>query len=185
MHPLANALGFQLGWWAIVLSVSRGWDLLAVLLAGLLTIGHLRWSQTPRADLQLGVAVVCLGIGVDSLLQYLSIIHFRGWSFWHLSPPWLWALWWLFSLTLHSSLGFLQRLSWPWRALIGGVPAAASYLGGAALGAAAMDVSIRTLVALALAWMVALPVAVWMATLSHGTRTPSKPLNAESQCPDM
>lgn len=183
MHPIANALGFQLGWWVTILSVPLGWDRPAMLFAGLLTFIHLRGARVPRADLQLGLAVMCLGIGVDSLLQCLSFIQFRGWSFWNLSPPWLWSLWWLFSLTLNSSLGFLQRLSWPWVGLIGGLAGPASYLGGAALGAADLDTSRGSILALALAWMVALPITVRMATTFPRTVAPSKPSDAEHPHP--
>jgi hypothetical protein len=175
MHPIANALGFQLGWWTTIVLVSSGWDLLSVLPGVLLALCHLRWSQTTRADLQLALAVVTLGIGVDSLLQFMSLIHFSGWSCWHLSPPWMWSLWLQFSLTLNSSLGFLQHVSRPWVVLIGGLAGPASYLGGAALGAAYMERSFATLLSVAVTWMVALPVTVGMATSTHRSGLPDQP----------
>jgi hypothetical protein len=163
MHVIVNALGFQAGWWACVLGVVHGYETAALVFCGLLVLAHLSWVAHARQEIQLAGMALLLGIALDTLLQFFAVIHFEGRAWGTLSPFWLWMLWILFALTLNSSLAFLKRLSLLVAAAAGLVFGPLSYLAGAALGAASLHRSFFELSILALAWMLALPVLVWMA----------------------
>ncbi|MEN9329911.1 MAG: hypothetical protein RLZZ484_1099 [Pseudomonadota bacterium] len=163
MYAIVNALGFQAGWWACVLGVVHGYETAALLFCGLLVLAHLAWVGHARQEIQLAAVALLLGIAVDTLLQSFAVIHFEGRAWGWLSPFWLWMLWVLFALTLNSSMAFLKRLPLLISAAAGLVFGPLSYLAGAALGAASLHRSLFELSTLALAWMLALPVLVWMA----------------------
>lgn len=160
MSKLINALGFQVGWWACVAGVGHGLEIESIVLCTVLAGLHLGASPAPRQECTLALLAVLVGIGVDSLLQHLSIIAFDGWALGALSPFWLWALWGMFALTLNSSLAFLKRQSLILSAILGLAFGPLTYCAGAQLGAAALDPTPTHLLALALAWMLTLPLLV-------------------------
>ena len=172
MYPLwINVVGFQAGWWACILGAAGELEIPSIAFAFGLAITHLRWSATPRADLQLAAIGLLIGVVVDTLLQYFSAITFYGWALGPLSPFWLWALWVLFSLTLNASLAFLKNLHWGVSALAGFVFGPLTYHAGAQLGAASMQTWLTSMLCIALAWMVVLPLMVYLAQNKfHTTR---------------
>lgn len=171
MHVIVNALGFQAGWWACVLGVVHGYETAALLFCGLLVFAHLAWVGHARQEIPLAAVALLLGIAVDTLLQSFAVIHFEGRAWGALSPFWLWMLWVLFALTLNSSMAFLKRLPLLISAAAGLVFGPLSYLAGAALGAASLHRAFFELSALALAWMMALTILVWMAQrISNDTK---------------
>lgn len=164
MGKLINAIGFQIGWWACIAGVRLGLEIETIVLC-LCWIAVQLWLSTSRSqDIQLGAAALLVGICADSLLQYFSVIDFYGWSLGLLSPFWLWLLWIMFALTLNSSLDFLKK--WPLIpvSLLGLFLGPLTYVAGAKLGAAQLDVSPRSLLSLAGVWMIALPLLVFIAT---------------------
>ena len=160
MNKLINAVGFQAGWWACVAGVGLGLEIESIVFCAVLAGLHLYASPAPRQECLLAVLTVIVGIGVDSLLQHLSIIQFDGKALDPLSPFWLWALWGIFALTLNSSLAFLQRQSLILSAILGLAFGPLTYCAGAQLGAATLDATLPHLLALALAWMLTLPLLV-------------------------
>ncbi len=172
MYPLwINVVGFQAGWWACILGAAGALEIPSIAFAFGLAITHLRCSATPRADLQLAAVGLLIGIAVDTLLQYFSAITFYGWALGPLSPFWLWALWVLFSLTLNASLAFLKNLHWGVSALAGLVFGPLTYHAGVQLGAASMQTWTTSMLCIALAWMVVLPLMVYLAQNKfHTTR---------------
>ena len=163
MPLLLNAAGFQLAWWALVIGVPSGMELGALVMGLALGAAHLHWSPRPRDEIRLAAMAWLVGLVVDTSLQAAGVIEFHGWSLGPLSPVWLWMLWALFGFTLDSSMAFLQRHHWALSAAAGGVFGPLSYLGGAKLGAASFSASTAHFAALALAWMLALPVLVGLA----------------------
>ena len=163
MKRLINALGFQTGWWACIVGVGHGLEWHAMGLCAVLVWLHLYDSRHRREDIMLAAVALALGLVIDSLLQYFSVIHFYGWALWALSPFWLWMLWVLFAMTLNASLDFLQTLPLWVSAIVGGVAGPLTYLAGASFGAAAMDPTLTHVSLLALAWGMALPLLVVLA----------------------
>jgi Protein of unknown function (DUF2878) len=163
MRLLFNALGFQTAWWACIAGVGHDLEIPALLYGGVLAGLHLCWVPRPWQEIQLACFALVLGLVLDSALQALSVIEFYGWALGPLSPFWLWMLWFLFALTLNSSLGFLQRQPLWLSALAGFVFGPVTYYAGAKLGAASFDASLVHVLALAVAWMLAMPVLVILA----------------------
>ena len=163
MHPILNAVGFQVAWWACVMGAAWDREITALVFCTVLAELHLLSSKSTESDIQLGLISVGTGIVLDSLLQYFSIITFHGWSLSPLSPYWMWMVWWMFALTLNSSLAFLKRYHWAWSALAGGAFGPLSYLAGARLGAADMTSSPANLAILAVIWALVLPALVALA----------------------
>ena len=160
MNRILNALGFQAGWWACVASVRLDRQAEALVFCGVLVALHLRHCVAPRQEAKLAALALVIGIAVDSALQYFSVIRFLGLSMGGLSPLWLWMLWVIFAMTINSSMGFLQDLSWKVSAAMGLVFGPISYLAGAQLGAAQFDYSASHILALAAVWALVLPVLV-------------------------
>lgn len=177
MHPILNALGFQAGWWACVLGVSRGWERPALLLAAALALVHLRLAAQPRKEAQLALIALVLGVVVDTLLQTWGVIHFEGLAWAPLSPYWLWMLWILFALTLNASLAFLRSLPLAVSAVAGGIFGPLTYHAGAALGAASLTSTPSNTIQLVLAWALAMPCLILMA---RKTLTPPEERSDES-----
>lgn len=172
MYPLwINVVGFQAGWWACVGSAGGAFEIPSLVFALALVIAHLWWSSSPAAELQLAAVGLLMGIVVDSLLQYFSVISFYGWALGPLCPFWLWALWVMFSLTLNTSLAFLKAMPWWVSALAGCIFGPLSYYAGVQFGAASLHENVSSLFCLALTWMVVLPLMVFCAhKLFHTTR---------------
>jgi hypothetical protein len=164
MYRFINALGFQTAWWACIAGVGRGWELPALAYCAALVGAHLLYIQHRRQEIQLAVVALAIGVVVDTALQYVSVIHFYGWALWELSPFWLWALWVLFAMTLNASLSFLKTQPLWLSAAAGLLFGPLTYYAGAKLGAASFDPSVTHVSALALAWMLALPAMVVVAT---------------------
>lgn len=160
MHKLINALGFQLGWWACIAGVGYGLEIQAMAFCAILVCTHLSFSKSPWQEIRLAGIALLLGIGIDSLLQYLSVIDFYGWVLGPLSPFWLWMLWVLFALTLNGSLVFLKKQPHLTSAILGMVFGPLTYVAGARLGAASLEVTSVHIFALASAWMLAMPMLV-------------------------
>lgn len=164
MSLVINALGFQLAWWALVASVATGHEVAALALGALLGAAHLRYGcPRPKREMGLAAAAFLVGLCVDSLLQAAGVITFHGASLGPWSPVWLWMLWALFGLTLDASMAFLQRRHGSLSAVLGGIFGPLSYLAGAKLGAATLEPTPLNLLALALAWAIALPLLVGLA----------------------
>jgi len=150
---LANAVLFQLGWFACVLGAQRPW-LLPIALACLLA--HFRWIARGRGEAWLVAGATLGGSALDSLLLHLGLFDFAGDS--PLLPPWLALLWALFATTLNHCLAWTAR---PWwlGSLLGAVGGPLSYLGGAQLAGVGLPLGLWiTLPLLALIWAGLLPV---------------------------
>ena len=160
MHRLINAIGFQIGWFLCIVSVPNNLELPALLICAVLVGIHFLYSGSRVQDFK--ISLICLGLGIvlDSIVQYFSIIDFYGWALGPLSPFWLWMIWVMFGLTLNSSLSFLQNQHWLVSALAGLLFGPLSYLAGSKLGAASLPDKLISLGTLALIWMITLPLLV-------------------------
>ena len=164
MYRLINAIGFQTAWWACIAGVGHGLEVPALAYCTALAGAHLVYIDKRWQELQLAAAALAIGVAVDSALQYVSVIDFYGWALWGVSPFWLWALWVLFAMTLNASLSFLKDQPLWLSGAAGLLFGPLTYYAGAKLGAASFDASVTHVLALALAWMLALPAMVMVAT---------------------
>ena len=163
MYLFINAIGFQAAWWACVAGVAHGFEIPALIFGACLAFAHLAYTEHKLKDLRLAAVSLVMGIVLDSLLQYFSVMQFHGLSILGLSPFWLWMLWGLFALTINTSLAFLKTKPLVLSALAGFVLGPLTYYAGAALAAASWEGASFPFLTLALAWMVALPSLIFLA----------------------
>ncbi len=164
MYRLVNAIGFQTAWWACIAGVGHGLEVPALAYCTVLAAAHLLYIDKRKQELQLAAVALFIGIVVDTALQSISVIDFYGWALWGMSPFWLWALWVLFAMTLNASLAFLKDQPLWLSGAAGLLFGPLTYYAGTQLGAASFDASVTHVLALALAWMLALPAMVMVAT---------------------
>lgn len=163
MNALANAVVFQLAWFAAVIGAGRGlaWPgVAAVAVFALLQLGTR--PDTRSADLRLMVFAALAGFALDSAFAASGLLRYAApWPSDALAPAWIVALWVNLALCLNHSLRWLQR--WPWLAcVLGAVSAPLSFL-GAARGFDAVAFAApawRTLAIVAACWAVVMPLLV-------------------------
>ncbi|MES2821059.1 MAG: DUF2878 domain-containing protein [Pseudomonadota bacterium] len=149
---IVNALLFQLGWFACVLSPRYP----VLLLVPLLAIAvHLAWVSSWALEGKLLVSVFLAGSALDTVLMHLGVFDFGEERL--LLPLWLALLWLLLASTLNHCLAWTAK-PW-WRAsLLGAISAPLSYYGGAQLAGVGLPYGTwPTLALLAGIWALALP----------------------------
>ncbi len=152
-RSLANGTIYTLSWFLIVFYGAQGsfWIPLATLLAAAsLQIRLFQKSDPVSFSLFIPLALYgfLLGLLQETLFIRFDLLHYPEQGFF--PPFWLLSLYLLFSLTLNSSLRFLNR-SLPLSFLLGGIGALFSYLSGEKLGGVAILLPI-SYPALLLSW---------------------------------
>ncbi len=149
---IANALLFQLGWFACVFGGDGPWLLLVAVALGV----HLFWVSSWQAEGKLLLTVFFVGSALDSFLLNLGVFDFGEPR--TLIPLWLASLWLLLASTLNHCLAWTAQ-PW-WRAsLLGAVSAPLSYYGGAQVAGVGLPYGTwQTLLLFAAIWAVVLPV---------------------------
>jgi hypothetical protein len=106
---LANLVGFNLVWFALVIGAAQGlwWPGLAAL--AVFAIATLATSPWPRSDLKLVAAALGIGLVLETALvqggifRYATPVPSPA-----LAPIWMLGLWVNFALSVNHSLGFLS-----------------------------------------------------------------------------
>lgn len=176
-HWLPNAIGYQLVWFATVIGAGRGlwWaGPAAFVLFAAWQLAVTRWR---RADVLLCLAGGATGVLVDSiwagsgLMRYAAPVPSD-----HFAPVWIVTLWMSFALTFNHSFALLKsRLL-----LAAALGAAGGPVAYAVSGSAwdAVDLGARpgpALLALAVAWAIALPLLFLLARRLAPTPEASAP----------
>ncbi|VVO97853.1 DUF2878 domain-containing protein [Pseudomonas fluorescens] len=157
LERLANALLFQLGWFACVMGGNSLWLLVA--LAALVI--HLLWISSWVREGRLILGVVVLGTAVDSFLRWLGVFEFKDLS--PLIPLWLMLLWALLATTLRHCLHWSARPMWR-ASLLGAVGGPLSYYAGGQLAGVRFPFGVLpTLIGLGLLWALLFPLLHVMA----------------------
>ena len=174
MKVWANAIGYQLVWFAAVWGAATGYWWVAPLALVPFAAWYLS-RPDGRIDAWLMPVAVALGIALDSALAASDVVAYASAvPSLHAAPVWIIAIWAAFSLTLRHSFRFLHgRLSLA--AVLGAVGAPLAYL-GAARGwhAVAFPRGTATaVIALGLGWLVAMPTLIAIAQRLERQRTTS------------
>ncbi len=154
---LYNAIVFNLAWLVCVLCGS----LVALPAAALVIAIHLYLFSDNRSEAGLIVAVVLLGIVVDSLLLRAGLLVSPQGGLW--PPIWLMCLWGLFATTLNHSLKWFQSHAVA-AMVVGGLAGAMTYLMGTRL----TDFSLKnpqmlTLMVMFIIWCLVFPFCLLLA----------------------
>ncbi len=148
---VANAVLFQIGWFACVLGGTGPWLLVP---AAVLCI-YFFWISSWAAEGKLMVTVVLAGAAIDSFLMQVGVFEFPGES--KLVPLWLAALWAMLATTLNHCLAWTARPIWL-ASLLGAISGPLSYFAGAAIAEVEMPLEQgMTLVILAATWAIVFP----------------------------
>ncbi len=125
-----NIVGYQLVWFAIVISASRGqpwWGIASALLfVGL----QFRYSSTRSADGRAMVAAFIFGFLLDGTLAVTGSLQYASPLLSVPAPIWILTLWMAFAMTLNHSMSFLHGKP-ALAALLGGIGGPLAYLSAA------------------------------------------------------
>ncbi len=158
LPTLANAIGFQLVWFAAVIGAANGLPWLGPLAALCFAAAVLAWGGRRRQDLALLAVALPMGFALDTLWVRAGLIVFA--SPWpeSVAPPWIVAMWLGFALTLNHSLARLRSLPWL-AAALGAAGAPLAYLAAARGFGAVQFVGdpLPALLAVSLAWTLVVP----------------------------
>lgn len=158
---LVNAMLFNVGWLACVLSSRFGAPLAALAVVLPIAVVHLLWTMEAsrrRAEILSIVVVATSGVAVDAANLALDVLRFQDSN--QITATyllWMSAFWINFAMLLNVALRWLARMPIV-AAVLGAISAPGTYAGGAALGALALGESAtRALTAIAIEWLIVLP----------------------------
>jgi Protein of unknown function (DUF2878) len=176
---LANAVLFQIAWFAALYGGIEDWLTLTLLPACVAVIWHLFLRRRSLLrEIALVAATVLLGFGVETLYVTSGVIVYSGQPLFGFGPPLsILAMWLAFATLPHGCLGWLQgkkRL----QILLGGLLGPPSYLAGAKLGGAILSEPVwLSLLLIGAGWAMALPVLFRLAEFLEepsGSPAPSR-----------
>lgn len=158
---LADALAFQVCWFAIAFLKDDALWILAAVIALRLVLTPTFWE-----DLKLALLLLPIGVAAESLMLSLNALSYN--SQWWL-PVWMVALWFVLLMTFNHSMSWLQKLPIWAQALLGAGSGLLSYLAGERFDA----LQVHSIPLIILIWGGLLPliVAVTKMINTHEIRT--------------
>ncbi|MEO6227969.1 MAG: DUF2878 domain-containing protein [Thermomonas sp.] len=130
MRFWTNLIGYQLVWFAIVISASRAQPWWGIATALTFIALQLLYSTTRVADMRTVVAALACGFLMDGALAATEWMHYASPLISLPAPIWILSLWMAFAMTLNHSMLFLRGRP-GLAALLGVVGGPLAYLGAA------------------------------------------------------
>ncbi|MGV8921940.1 MAG: DUF2878 domain-containing protein [Thermomonas sp.] len=130
MRFWANLVGYQLVWFAIVISASRGQPMWGIGAALVFIALQFHYSTTRSSDARALVAALLCGFLLDGALAATGWLQYASPLFSLPAPVWILALWLAFAMTLNHSMAFLRGKP-ALAAVLGGIGGPLAYLGAA------------------------------------------------------
>lgn len=165
MVVVLNAIGYQAVWLVAVASAACGLPAWGIGAAVVFVMVQWLASEHRIGDLLLLAVALAFGILLDGSLASTGWIAYASPGPSLVAPAWILAIWCAFALTFNHSLRFLQgrpRIA----ALLGLVGGPLAYLSAAGFGALTFaEPPDRSLLVLALAWAIALPLLAELALI--------------------
>ena len=157
MTIVANVIGYQLVWLAVVWSAGAACPLIGVCASLAFVALQLGASQARRRDARLIVVALMCGVVVDGWLAKSGWVRYAAAEGPGPAPVWILALWAAFAMTLNHSLRWLLGRPWAGAAL-GAFGGPLAYLAASrGFGAIALEPPERSsIAAVALGWALAL-----------------------------
>lgn len=150
MRNLINFAGFQLVWFACVLSAAAGRQWIGLAVFAAVIVLHLALSGNRAVEITLLVRAAILGALAEWIMSATGALRFDG--------LFMVALWVNFAATLRWALAWLQG-RYVLGSALGAVAGPLSYLGGERLGA----IAVHQPLAVAVEWAIATPLLLWLA----------------------
>lgn len=162
---IVNIIGFQIGWFACVLSAADDRPLIGVIVASIIIAIHIFLVNNKKKVIFLLLLVTLLGSTWDSLLTSQNLLIFNtGIIASFLAPYWIIIMWTLFATTLNISMRWLYG-HYFYAMILGAITGPIVYQGGAALGAVNIPETLLANIMLALGWSVILPIVILLAEI--------------------
>jgi len=174
MNVWLNIAAFQIGWFACVMGAARGMPWAGTVIALAVVAMHLVLAPNARYQSVLVVSVAVLGFIVDTLLTQGGWLAFTsGVLLPDTAPYWMVALWMIFATTLNVSLNWLKNRWWL-AAMFGATGGPLAYYAGTEFGAVTLMHPVSALVAVGVAWALAMPLLLVLAERLNGALRPKK-----------
>lgn len=163
-HSIAiNFVGFQIGWFACVLSAANNMPEAGLAIALFVVVLHVYFSKDRINTLQLLFVVTLLGSTWDSILTHNQVLVFSsGILTSYIAPSWIMMMWLLFATTLTVSFRWLHG-RYILAAALGAVFGPLTYQAGAAMGAVKIPDVMLANVLLMLSWALIFPLLIKIA----------------------
>lgn len=176
MRVMLNILGYQVAWWAAVLSARAGAEWIGLAVTAVVLVLHLLVSPARRSEAWFIPLAAAVGYAADTLATLLGALEFNSNPHSILPAPlWVAALWVAFATTLNCSLSWL-RSRLVLAAVLGAASGPLAYAAGVALDVVAMPSPVLSTVVLAVLWGATLPIvmliAAWASRQQHPADTP-------------
>lgn len=170
MNVLVNAVVFKLAWLSTIFGGANQLPYLGFL-AVLVAIGiHLRFAPEPARELTLIVMTGIIGLAWDSVMVAAGWLSYPSGTFVDgLAPYWILGMWMLFATTLNVTFRWLHHRLWA-ATLMGAVFGPLSYYAGSSAGAVTLLEPVTAMIALSVAWALAMPGLLLLAQQLDGTR---------------
>ena len=163
MQFIINLLVFDAAWFVTVKGAAMDLPWLGPVVTLAVLAYHLKMSKHRGAELRLAAFALFLGFLTDSLLLATGWLAYpNGQWIPGVAPYWIIMMWVLFATTLNVSMRWLRGRRWL-AVLLGAVGGPVSYLAGAKIGAMTFVNTTPAIVALAIAWGVAMPLLMQVA----------------------
>ncbi len=171
---IINFAGFQLAWFAAVLSAAALVPAVgAAVIAGVIAL-HLARAANPRAELALLLLCGAVGGAWDSLLVAQGFVAYPSGNIaTGIAPYWIVLMWMLFATTLNVSMGWLKGrpLLAAGFGLFGGP---LSYLAGQKLDGIMLVEPVSAMIALGVGWALMMPALLLLAERFNGIRASTR-----------
>lgn len=169
MHVLTNAVAFKVAWVSTIFGGANELPFLGPMVVMAVVALHLWLVAEPGRELTLILMTGLIGLAWDSVMVTAGWLSYpSGTVVAGLAPYWIMAMWMLFATTLNVTFRRLQGKLWL-AALLGVVFGPLSYYAGSAAGAVNLLEPFAAYVALGVAWAIAFPGLLLLATQLDGT----------------
>lgn len=160
---LINFVGFQIAWFACVLSAANNQPIIGICTALVIVIIHLYLAANRAHAISLLVIITLMGTAWDSVLTSQQILVFSsGMILPFLAPTWIIAMWLSFSTTINIAFRWLYYRYFL-AFILGAVSGPLTYQAGAALDAVVIPNSLAATIWIAIGWGVMMPLFIFIA----------------------
>lgn len=163
VNNIINFVGFQVSWFAAVISAANNAPWIGVAVITLIVFVHLLRSEYPYNELVLIMLIGLLGGLLDSVFVFFQWVSYpSGHIHENLTAYWIIAMWMSFATTLNISMAWLKKYKFL-AVLLGFIGGPSTYYAGYNLGGINFINFDAAMVALAFGWAVIIPPLLYLA----------------------
>lgn len=166
---ITNFLLFQIGWFACVLGGAYDQVIIGSMIAIAVIAYHLYQANDTAREIRLLILALIIGLVFESIFTFQGLARYsHGQVFDFIAPLWMILMWPLFATTLNLSMRWLKGLTPLLIAMVGAIFAPLAYYAGNRLGAVEYDHFNLSMIIIATAWALLLPILVIISLKLNG-----------------